>query len=181
MLPASITSGMRRHWTASCARPVTLTGLTFLIVPPGSPEGTHVLRGSTAADPSCLQCRHAKASLPRLQDIYTDGLFHPTVTSSIATYVYQSNFSSSAILQQPASMQANLTCTCGQFFDNPCRMEERAVRHGQHWESSACCLPTCGWHVIWGPLPISVTAAALQFTLPDSRVTSMLELPAEVD
>eukprot|EP00891_Asterochloris_glomerata_P007203 jgi/Astpho2/7203/Aster-01521 len=61
-----------------------------------------------------------------LQDIYTDGLFHPTVASSIASYVYQSNFSTSAILQQPASKAANLTCTCGQFFDNPCRVEERA-------------------------------------------------------
>eukprot|EP00891_Asterochloris_glomerata_P007381 jgi/Astpho2/7381/Aster-01970 len=60
-----------------------------------------------------------------LQQIYVDGLFHPTVTSSMAPPLYQNNFSTSAILQQPASIKANLTCTCGQFYDNPCRVEMR--------------------------------------------------------
>ena len=68
------------------------------------------------------------ASLACLQQIYIDGLFHPTVTSSMASPLYQNNFSTSAILQQPASIKANLTCTCGQFYDNPCRMEMRTVR-----------------------------------------------------
>ena len=125
-----------------------------------------------------------KASLPCLQDIYTDGLFHPTVTSSIASYVYQSNFSTSAILQQPASIAANLTCTCGQFFDNPCRMEERAVRHGQHWESSACGAPALARLQVdlspWGPcLSLSLR---LYPTVPCLTAGSTSDdLPAEVD
>ena len=166
MLPASIMSGMRRQLAASCARLVTLTEFTLAHCVPNQ-----ALRGSTAADASFLQQKGAKASSHCLQDIYTDGLFHPTVASSIASYVYQSNFSTSAILQQPASIAANLTCTCGQFFDNPCRMEERAVRHGQHWEASAyCCCRAVGGLFTWEPLPVSVTTAALYCTLRDSRV-----------
>ena len=77
------------------------------------------------------------ASLACLQQLYVDGLFHPTVTSSMASPLYQNNFSTSAILQQPASIKANLTCTCGQFYDNPCRMEMRTVRDRVSGESSA--------------------------------------------
>ena len=90
-----------------------------------------------------LQCQCVSASLACLQQIYIDGLFHPTVTSSMASPLYQNNFSTSAILQQPASIKANLTCTCGQFYDNPCRVEMRTVRDGVGGSPLRSALPSC--------------------------------------
>ena len=104
------------------------------------------------------------ASLACLQQIYIDGLFHPTVTSSMASPLYQNNFSTSAILQQPASIKANLTCTCGQFYDNPCRMEMRTVRRSAKLDVLSCsqCI-TLG-------LPVSYDLMTLCSMLPDTRV-----------
>ena len=90
------------------------------------------------------QYQFGSASLACLQQIYVDGLFHPTVTSSMASPLYQNNYSTSAILQQPASIKANLTCTCGQFYDNPCRMEMRTVRDRVSGSPLRFALPSCG-------------------------------------
>ena len=62
-----------------------------------------------------------------LQEIYEQGLFHPSVTTSITTPLFTNNFSTAAVLQQNASIEAGYVCTCGQFYNNPCRMEIRSV------------------------------------------------------
>lgn len=63
-----------------------------------------------------------------VQQIYEEGLYHPSVTQSITGNLFGSaNFSTDDVLQQNASMAAGFICTCGEFFDNPCRVEIRAV------------------------------------------------------
>ncbi len=62
-----------------------------------------------------------------LQQIYEEGLYHPSVTQSITGPLFDSNFSTADVLQQNSSMEAGYICTCGQFYDNPCRVEIRAV------------------------------------------------------
>ena len=63
-----------------------------------------------------------------MQQIYQEGLYHPSVTQSITGNLFGSaNFSTADVLQQNASMDAGFICTCGEFYDNPCRMEIRAV------------------------------------------------------
>ena len=118
----------------------------------------------------------AKASLACLQQIYVDGLFHPTGTSSMASPLYQNNFSTSAILQQPASIKANLTCTCGQFYDNPCRVEMRTVRDGISESPLQFALLSCRCYVCpealhhLNSVRRFVIEAAICFILPDSRL-----------
>ncbi|KAL3141374.1 hypothetical protein ABBQ32_004954 [Trebouxia sp. C0010 RCD-2024] len=59
--------------------------------------------------------------------IYQDGLYHPSVTQSITGNLFApANFSTADVLQQPSSMASGFICTCGEFYDNPCRMEIRA-------------------------------------------------------
>ncbi|DBA94745.1 TPA: hypothetical protein ACH3X1_002294 [Trebouxia sp. C0004] len=60
-----------------------------------------------------------------LLQIYEGGLFHPSVTKSITGPLFTNNFSTSAVLQQNASKAAGYVCTCGEFYNNPCRMEIR--------------------------------------------------------
>lgn len=62
-----------------------------------------------------------------VQQIYEGGLFHPSVTTSITGPLFTNNFSTSAVLQQNASIEAGYVCTCGEFYNNPCREEIRAV------------------------------------------------------
>ena len=62
-----------------------------------------------------------------VQQIYEEGLFHPSVTESITGPLFASNFSTANVLMQNSSMEAGYVCTCGQFYDNPCREEIRAV------------------------------------------------------
>ena len=62
-----------------------------------------------------------------VQQIYEGGLFHPSVTKSITGPLFTNNFSTSAVLQQNASKAAGYVCTCGEFYNNPCRMEIRTV------------------------------------------------------
>ena len=72
----------------------------------------------SAADKNCLW----------LQQIYEEGLYHPSVTTSITSSLfYPYNFSTADVLNQTASQEAGFICTCGEFYDNPCRMEIRAV------------------------------------------------------
>ncbi len=63
-----------------------------------------------------------------VQQIYEEGLYHPSVTTSITGPLFESNFSTADVLQQNSSIEAGFVCTCGQFYDNPCRAEIRAVR-----------------------------------------------------
>lgn len=63
-----------------------------------------------------------------MQQIYEEGLYHPSVTQSITGNLFSpANFSTADVLQQNASMAAGFICTCGEFYDNPCREEIRAV------------------------------------------------------
>lgn len=63
-----------------------------------------------------------------MQQIYEEGLYHPSVTQSITGSLFSpANFSTADVLQQNASMAAGFVCTCGEFYDNPCRVEIRAV------------------------------------------------------
>ena len=62
-----------------------------------------------------------------MQQIYEEGLYHPSVTTSITGPLFESNFSTADVLQQNSSIEAGFVCTCGQFYDNPCRAEIRAV------------------------------------------------------
>lgn len=63
-----------------------------------------------------------------LQQIYEEGLYHPSVTTSITSSLFAPyNFSTADVLNQTASQQAGYICTCGEFYDNPCRAEIRAV------------------------------------------------------
>lgn len=63
-----------------------------------------------------------------MQQIYQEGLYHPSVTQSITGNLFgPANFSTADVLQQNASMAAGFICTCGEFYDNPCRVEIRAV------------------------------------------------------
>lgn len=62
-----------------------------------------------------------------VQQIYEGGLFHPSVTTSITGPLFTNNFSTSAVLQQNASIEAGYICSCGEFYNNPCREEIRAV------------------------------------------------------
>lgn len=65
-----------------------------------------------------------------LQQIYEEGLYHPSVTTSITSSLfYPYNFSTTDVLAQNASKQAGYICTCGEFYDNPCRQEIRAVSY----------------------------------------------------
>lgn len=74
-----------------------------------------------------------------LQQIYQEGLYHPSVTQSITGNLFGSaNFSTADVLQQSASKAASFICTCGQFYDNPCRVEIRAV---------SACLFTVGIYI----------------------------------
>ncbi|KAL0042039.1 hypothetical protein WJX77_001435 [Trebouxia sp. C0004] len=61
-----------------------------------------------------------------LLQIYEEGLYHPSVTTSITYPLFESNFSTADVLQQNSSIEAGFVCTCGQFYDNPCRAEIRA-------------------------------------------------------
>ncbi|KAL3161962.1 hypothetical protein ABBQ38_009042 [Trebouxia sp. C0009 RCD-2024] len=62
-----------------------------------------------------------------LLQIYEEGLYHPSVTQSITGPLFApSNFSTADVLQQPSSKAAGFVCTCGEFYNNPCRMEIRA-------------------------------------------------------
>ncbi|DBA85173.1 TPA: hypothetical protein ACH3X2_005886 [Trebouxia sp. C0005] len=61
-----------------------------------------------------------------LLQIYEGGLYHPSVTKSITGPLFTNNFSTSAVLQQNASIAAGYVCTCGEFYNNPCRAEMRA-------------------------------------------------------
>ena len=83
------------------------------------------------------QC--VSASLACLQQIYVDGLFHPTVTSSMASPLYQNNFSTSAILQQPASIKANLTCNLRPVLQQPLPRGDAHGERRSQWEPSAIC------------------------------------------
>ena len=69
-----------------------------------------------------------------VQQIYEEGLYHPSVTQSITGNLFApANFSTADVLQQNASKAAGFICTCGEFYDNPCRMEIRTVSpHALH-------------------------------------------------
>lgn len=72
-----------------------------------------------------LQANTTRSRYRTLLDVYRGGEFHPSVTTSITGPLFQNNYSTSAVLQQPFARNASLVCTCGEFFNNPCRMEIR--------------------------------------------------------
>ena len=114
-----------------------------------------------------------------VQQIYEEGLYHPSVTQSITGSLFGSaNFSTADVLQQNASKAAGFICTCGEFYDNPCRVEIRAVstchpaplKHVVNvlGVGSAEELPVCAAHIVAlseDLLPWCSTANTLCFLL----------------